>query len=122
MISKQEFIKIVEQAMEDLPGKFKFHMNNVAVVVEDLPTREQLGRADRKEKYSLFGLYEGYVQSRRIYVGPVLPDKITLFYKPIIKSCSSRQECKKRIIQTLKHEIAHHFGSDETGAEKASKH
>lgn len=121
MISKQEFEKIVIEALDDLPGKFKFHMNNVAITIEDLPSREQLGKVGRRERYSLFGLYEGYVQSRRIYVGPVLPDKITLFYRPIVKSCSSRRECKKRIIETLKHEIAHHFGSDEDGAEKAAK-
>ena len=72
-------------------------------------------------KFSLLGIYEGYIQSRKTNVGVVLPDKITLFRVPIINSCSSLEKCKKIITKTLKHEIAHHFGSDELGARKAEK-
>jgi len=120
-LSVVQFEKIVEEAIDSLPEKFKKKINNLAIFVENFATREQLNKVGLTNPYSLFGLYEGYVQSRRRNVGPVLPDRITIFRQPILKSCSNENECIKRIINTVKHEIAHHFGSDEKGARKASK-
>ncbi|RLC38930.1 hypothetical protein DRH27_01020 [Candidatus Falkowbacteria bacterium] len=120
-LSVEQFERIVEEAIESLPEKFKKKINNLAVFVENFATREQLNKVGLSNPYSLFGLYEGHVQSRRRNVGPVLPDRITIFRQPIIKSCSNGEECVKRIINTVKHEIAHHFGSDEKGARKAGK-
>jgi len=118
-LSVLQFEKIVEEAMDGLPEKFKKKINNLAIFVENFATREQLNKVGLTNPYSLFGLYEGYVQSRRRNVGPVLPDRITIFRQPILKSCSNEKECIKRIINTVKHEIAHHFGSDEKGARRA---
>ena len=117
-LSKEQFEEIVEEAIDGLPDKFQKKMHNLAFFVENFPTQEQLGKTGRQEKYSLLGLYEGYIQSSRHNFGAVLPDKITIFRMPILKSCSNLEECKKRIINTVKHEIAHHFGSDEKGARK----
>ena len=116
-----QFEKIVEEAIEGLPEKFKKKINNLAIFVEDFATKEQLNKVGLTNPYSLFGLYEGYVQSRRRNVGAVLPDRVTIFRLPILRSCSNPEECRKRIINTVKHEIAHHFGSDEKGARRASK-
>ena len=118
-LSDVQFEKIVEEAISSLPAKFKVKINNLALFVEDFATSEQLNKVSLTNPYSLFGLYEGHVQSRRRNVGPVLPDRITIFRQPIIKSCSDKNECRERIISTVKHEIAHHFGSDEEGARKA---
>lgn len=120
-MEREEFEKIVEKAIESLPEKFQEKMHNVAILVEDLPTQTQVRKMGLRSPYALFGLYEGYVQSSRKHVGPVPPDKITIFRLPILKSCRTKAECKVRIINTVKHEIAHHFGSDERGARKASK-
>jgi len=121
ILNKEEFTKIVELALDKIPEKFKERINNLAVLVEDFPSPVQQRKLNIKSKYGLLGLYEGYVQSSRSNVGPVLPDRITIFRKPIIKSCSTKEECIKLIINTLKHEIAHHFGSDEKGARNAGR-
>jgi predicted Zn-dependent protease with MMP-like domain len=118
-ITEEKFNQLVEEALDRLPEKYLARMNNVAIISADFPTKEQLDGAGRKERWSLLGLYEGRVQSSRIYMGPVLPDRITLFRYPIMKSCDSLEECRDRIESTLRHEIAHHFGSDEKGARKA---
>jgi len=120
-INKQEFEKIVEQAMESLPEKFKGELHNVAIFAEDEPTDEQLSKTKLKRGDILFGLFEGYAQGRKLNFGPVLPDRITIFRKAILSQSDSAAEIKQKIISTVKHEIAHHFGSDEKGAAKAGR-
>lgn len=78
-------------------------------------------KLDIKSKFGLFGIFEGRAQGRRINIGAVLPDRITLFRVPIMNSCDNIETLKKQISKTLRHEIAHHFGSDELGAINASK-
>jgi predicted Zn-dependent protease with MMP-like domain len=121
-ITREKFEKLVADAIDSLPENIKTHMNNIAVFVEDWPSREQLGKAGRgRRDYMLFGLFEGYAQAKRINFGPVLPDRITIFRGPICEYANSEEEIKAQVISTVKHEIAHHFGSDEIGARKASR-
>jgi len=120
-LSDQEFEKIVSQAMESLPEKFKSKLNNVAIFVEDEPSDEQLSKTKLRGGDLLFGLFEGYAQAKRLNLGPVLPDRITIFSQAILSQCSDETELKQKIISTVKHEIAHHFGSDERGAARAGK-
>jgi predicted Zn-dependent protease with MMP-like domain len=121
-ISREKFEELVAEALDSLPEKFRQKMNNVAIFVEDKPTREQLGKTGRgKRDWALFGLFEGYAQGRGINVGPVLPDRITIFRIPICQEARSEAEVKRQVISTVKHEIAHHFGLDEVGARKASR-
>lgn len=120
-INKQEFEKIVKQVLENLPEKFNSKLNNVAIFVEDEPTGEQLSKIKLRRGDLLFGLFEGYAQAKKLNFGPVLPDRITIFSQAILSQCSDNNELKQKIIATVKHEIAHHFGSDETGAAKAGK-
>jgi predicted Zn-dependent protease with MMP-like domain len=113
------FEELVAEAMDSLPEQFRERINNLAIFVEDFPSPEQLDQADRHERDSLLGLFEGYAQSRRLNFGVVLPDRITLFRKPILASCGSEKECRERIRRVLRHEIAHHFGSEEAGARRS---
>jgi predicted Zn-dependent protease with MMP-like domain len=122
LISKEKFTKLVEEALDSLPEKFSDKLHNVAIFVEDYPTKEQLGKTGRgRRDYMLFGLFEGYAQARRLNFGPVLPDRITIFKKPICEYAESEDEVRREVISTLKHEIAHHFGLGEAGARKASR-
>lgn len=120
-ISQEKFEVLVAEALDNLPERFKERMHNVAILIEDFPSREQLGKTGKNNQYSLLGLYEGFIQSRRLNFGVVLPDRITIFRVPIMQSCSTEEECRKRVEDTVKHEIAHHFGSDEKGARRAEK-
>ena len=43
----------------------------------------------------------------------VLPDKVTIFRKPIEAICASDQQIVWQVRQTVIHEIAHHFGLSE---------
>jgi predicted Zn-dependent protease with MMP-like domain len=120
-LSNEQFEELVGEALDSLPENFKDRMNNVAILVEDFPSKEQTKKLHLGSEYALFGLYEGHIQSKRLNFGPVLPDKITIFRKPILQSCATFVECRQRVTNTVRHEIAHHFGSDERGARKAGK-
>src|SRR3989338_1059792 len=120
-INSQKFEKIVEETLASLPEKFKSKLNNVAIFAEDEPALEQLDKVHLRRGDLLFGLFEGYAQAKKLKFGPVLPDRITIFRKAILSQCSDKIELKQKIISTVKHEIAHHFGSDEKGAFRAGK-
>jgi len=114
-ITQAEFEKVVEEGIAAIPERFLQKLNNVAVVVEDEPTPAQLEKLHLRSGWTLFGLYEGVPQARRgnNYTG-VVPDKITIFKKPIEASARDEKEIKEIVKNTVWHEIAHHFGMDES--------
>lgn len=118
-ISREKFETLASQALDELPDEWSQALRNVAILVEDRPSKEQRRKLKVGDDYVLFGLFEGHAQGRGIYVGPVLPDRITLFRLAIASQCDNMEQLNAKIINTLKHEIAHHLGSDEPGARKA---
>lgn len=120
-VSKVQFEKWVVEAVDSVPEKFQERIHNLAFFVEDQPTSAQLKKAriGGRRSVLLLGLYEGYHQSKRLNIGPVFPDRITIFKKPIESLCRTEEELKRQVFKTVRHEIAHHFGSNEEGAQKA---
>jgi predicted Zn-dependent protease with MMP-like domain len=120
-VSKEQFERLVSEAIDSLPDDILQKLNNVAFFVEDYPTKEQLRKTGTNKQFTLFGLYEGYYQGKKLGLNAVLPDRITIFRKPILQHCATDAQIKAQICSTIKHEIAHHFGSDEKGARMAAK-
>lgn len=112
-MDREQFEKLVAQAVESLPSEFQERLENVDVVVEDWPSSYQVGRAGLGKGLTLLGLYEGVPHTHRTSsYGLVVPDKITIFQKTIEATCGSSNEIgiKKEIQKVVRHEIAHHFG------------
>ena len=113
-MERESFEALVAQAIENLPPEFGDRLENVDIVVEDWPTGVQLRQARLRHPRQLLGLYQGVPQIRRGRgYGLVLPDKISIFQKPIEAQCRSGGEAAARIEEVVRHEIAHHFGLDE---------
>ena len=114
-MTRGEFEEVVSRALEDLPREIQEAMENVAVVVRNWPTRQQLHGNDVRSRYHLLGLYEGVPQTERdTGYGMVLPDRITIFQRPLERFYPNPEELAKEIRNTVVHEVAHHFGiSDE---------
>ena len=113
-MTQQEFEKLVEQGIAEIPQKFRNKMKNVEIVIEDWPNSWQLQQAGVKPGESLFGLYQGVPQTKRgAFYANVLPDKITLFQKVIEKNARTPEAIKEMVKRTVWHEIAHHFGLNE---------
>ncbi len=113
-LSRAEFEKLVTQAVESLPPRFLERLENVEVMVESAPTREDLEDAGIEPGRTLFGLYQGVPQTQRgTWYGSVLPDRIVIYQRPIEAVARDRREIRKEIRITLMHEIGHHFGLGE---------
>jgi predicted Zn-dependent protease with MMP-like domain len=113
-MERQKFEELVIKAIEQLPLEFQDKLENVDVVVEDWPSKAQLRRMRLRDRGQLLGLYEGIPQTQRgDGYNFVLPDKITIFQKPIEAICHSESEIEAEIGSVVCHEIAHHFGTDE---------
>jgi len=110
-MDRERFERLVARAVEDLPEEFLSRLQNVDVVVEARPTRDQLARVGLSQGQTLLGLYEGVPQTRRGgHYGLVPPDKITIFQKTIEAICQHDNKIITEIEKVIKHEIAHHFG------------
>jgi len=116
--SDEIFEKLVDEAVESIPSKFRAKLENVDIFIEDWPTRQQIINSGGR---MLFGLYEGIPQTKRgrYGVGITLPDRITIFRRPIESVARTENDLKQLIKNTVWHEVAHHFGMDESSVRKA---
>lgn len=119
-MDRQQFEILVEEAIKEVPKEYREKLDNVAFVVEDFPNYIQMRKAKIRHPYGLLGLYEGVSQlNRRSNYNAVMPDKITIFQKPIEMIANDDESLKKIIQGTVKHEIAHHFGMSEEEVRRA---
>ncbi len=110
----REFEELVVDALDDLPEEFLQKLENIDIVVEDEPSEDDLRRLGINPPNTLLGLYQGVPRNRpgRSYVS-VLPDKITIYMKPIESLCRNEEELKEKVREVVMHEIGHYFGLSE---------
>lgn len=113
-LSDQEFDQLITRAMDELPQEYISGLDNVAIVMADEPSDEQVTKMRlREEGKILLGLYEGIPLTQRgAGYTFVLPDKITLFKHSILSVVRNETELFEQIKRTLWHEIAHYYGLD----------
>jgi len=110
-MNRERFEWLVAKAVDSLPDEFHTKLENIDVVVEDQPNPSQLTDVGLKRGETLLGLYQGVPLTRRgRHYGLVVPDKITIFQKPIEAKCKYDVEITTEIRRVVLHEIAHHFG------------
>lgn len=121
--NNQRFEQLVNTAIAELPSSVFKKMENVAIVIEKEPTSERLGKSGIRSGNFLLGLYQGVpknVWGRGF--GNILPDKITLFQKPIEHLAGNNEGKVLEILRnTVLHEILHHFGFDEKEVRKIER-
>ncbi len=113
---KENFEKLVKDALADLPEHIREKMDNVAIVVEERPSEEDLREHKITFRNLLLGTYHGVPKTAwgRGF-GMRLPDKITIFQEPIESLARTKEEITEIVKNTVWHEIAHHFGFSEKG-------
>jgi predicted Zn-dependent protease with MMP-like domain len=116
-VTRQRFEELVAQALDALPDEFAELLENVAVVVEEEPTDDDLEEVgidpDDPDRDELFGLYQGVPLADRDSAYSALPDRIAIFRGPILRLCTSRRQILREVRDTVVHELGHHFGLDE---------
>lgn len=110
-MDSQKFDELVTQAIDSLPDEFRERLENIDIVVADVPTRAQMKNLKGRRGEMLLGLYEGVPLTERTHgYGFVMPDKITIFQRPIEAMCRNEAQIVDEIQRVVRHEIAHHFG------------
>jgi predicted Zn-dependent protease with MMP-like domain len=118
-LSRKEFEEAVVSGLKMLPGFFRAKMENVDVVIEEQASQDVLSEMEIRSPFELLGLYQGIPLSQRgFYYGNVLPDKITLFQRPIESMCRTKKEVEEKVREVVIHEIGHYFGLDDERLEE----
>lgn len=105
--------RLMQGALHDLPPQYADALSNVIFRVERaiLPRdrrRLRLGNA------TLYGFYEGVPLTQRTSgYDRVLPDRITVYWGPLLRDFPDEADLEREVRNTLYHEIAHYFGMDE---------
>jgi predicted Zn-dependent protease with MMP-like domain len=108
----QPFEALVDQALAGLPPAAQRLLENVAIVIDDEPTAEQLEYSD-EEGAGLYGLYEGVALTAYGADSAPFPNKITLFRLALEEDFPDPDELAYEVQRTVLHEIAHHAGIDD---------
>ena len=103
-LDREAFEALVEQALDEIPDEIAEVVHNVVVLVEDDPPAEDP---------HLLGVYDGVSLTERGADHTGLPDRITIFRRPLLEMCADDDELVREVRITVVHEIAHHFGIDD---------
>ncbi len=118
-MDRQRFTRLVEEALDRLPDEFRTRLDNVAVLVEDVPPDELTQpRAPRprsmRPRRLLLGLFHGIPATRKsVFDLPTGPARIVLYQRNIEAVCASDEEIREQVLLTVMHEIGHYFGMSE---------
>ena len=118
-MTRERFGQILEEALAEMPENISEHLDAVLFVVEDEPSREDLsslGLDPRRD--TLYGLFDGVPLNERSYADPPLtPDRIVLYYRPLVRDYRTPWAIRRQIRTTVIHEVAHFVGLDEDEVE-----
>jgi predicted Zn-dependent protease with MMP-like domain len=107
--SEREFEELVSSALDGLPTEFQRALEHVAIVV-----------SDRGAENHAYGMYVGSRSGGMpFFGGGSLPDEILIFRDTLVRDFGDdRERLRLHVIQTVRHEVGHHFGFDEGGVRK----
>jgi predicted Zn-dependent protease with MMP-like domain len=116
---RERFRELVAEALDEIPDPFREHLAAVEVVIEDEPSAEVLRDMGLDpQRDTLYGLYEGTPLSERsISDSLVLPDRITIYQRPLVREFRTPVAIRREIRKTVVHELGHVFGLDDDDIE-----
>ena len=98
-----EFDELVTQAIDDLPAEFRDLLETTPVVV-----------SRRGREYRAYGHYIGDTVARDDH-----PDRIIIYRDTLERDFGHDPELlRAQVTRTVRHELAHHLGWNETGVER----
>ncbi|HUR17103.1 MAG TPA: metallopeptidase family protein, partial [Candidatus Limnocylindrales bacterium] len=118
----QPFEALVEMALDTLPAAARRLLENVAIVIEDEPSDEQLRASETPPTESLYGLYEGVSGVFYASEWAQLPNKISIFRLPLEEDFPDPEELAHEVQETILHELGHHAGLDESGLREVGRY
>jgi predicted Zn-dependent protease with MMP-like domain len=120
-MKKPAFERVVAEAAEHLPADLGKHLQQVPIVVEDLPGVELLRAQGEDEPISpsVLGLFVGAsLKERSVFSHETVPPTILIFQRNLERFCQTREELIHEIHLTLYHELGHYLGLSEEELEE----
>jgi predicted Zn-dependent protease with MMP-like domain len=112
-MKREEFRKVVAEVLDSLPRQFRHRIQNVAVLVEDLPP-DQGPSEPGKPRLLRLGMFHGIPMTQKsVFQLRTGPDYVVLYQKNIEAICSNETEMREQIRRTVIHEFGHYFGMTE---------
>jgi predicted Zn-dependent protease with MMP-like domain len=110
---RPSFEVLVEQALAGIPERFQPALRQVAIVIEDEASDEQLSAGGVRPGGDLYGLYEGVPRTAWGADLAIVPNKISLFRLPLEHDFPDPGRLAVEVRRTVVHELAHHLGIDD---------
>lgn len=107
------FAGLVDQAINGIPSPFREALTEVAIVIDDWPTDDQLLDNGLTLDDDLYGLYEGVPRTGFQADWLMVPNRITLFRMPLQEDFPDPDALAEEVRITVIHELAHHMGIDD---------
>ena len=109
----RRFEELVAEALAEIPMPFAAALDEVAIVIDDEPSAEQLQDSELERDEALYGLYEGVARTEYAADWITVPNRITLFRLPLEQDFPDPDELADEVRITVIHELAHHLGIDD---------
>jgi predicted Zn-dependent protease with MMP-like domain len=103
----------VAEALAGIAMPFAAALDEVAIVIEDEPSAEQLRENEMAADETLYGLYEGVARTEYGADWISVPNRISLFRLPLEADFPDPDDLADEVRVTVIHELAHHLGIDD---------
>ena len=114
-LSGKAFDAAVEDALRELPPEVRARMSNVAVLVEDFPSEDDLLAVTPPLSPSTLGMFRGTPVGEGDSTDPwsLFPSTIVLYQRNLERFATDRDDLVKQIRITVLHEVGHFVGLGE---------
>lgn len=116
--SADGFAELVDRAIATIPSPFREALVEVAIVIDDWPSDDQLLDNGMSLDEELYGLYEGVPRTEWQADWLMVPNRITLFRMPLQEDFPDADALADEVRTTVIHELAHHMGIDDDRLEE----
>jgi predicted Zn-dependent protease with MMP-like domain len=112
------FEELVDDALASIPQPFAAALDEVAIVIADEPSPDQILENEIEPDETLYGLYEGVPRTEWGADWAPVPNRITLFRLPLEADFANPDDLADEVWATVLHELAHHLGIDDSRLEE----
>jgi predicted Zn-dependent protease with MMP-like domain len=104
--------RLAEAAIARLPERFRRHLANVVLRIEDFADEEVLAELGAEDAFEISGLYSGRsLDKQDSWTSGELPPMIHLYRRPLLDEwAETGVGLEDLITHVIVHEVGHHFG------------
>jgi predicted Zn-dependent protease with MMP-like domain len=110
---RPSFEVLVDRALAGIPAPFRVALGDVAIVIEEQASPDELEAGGVRPGGDLYGLYQGVPRTAWGADLAVVPNKISLFRRPLEADFPDPGRLAIEVRRTVIHELAHHLGIDD---------